>query len=421
METKILSSSGIPYYMYENRHLHSFCICLYVKAGALYENKEENGITHFFEHIVIRNINSIENGTLYAKLDQLGLTLNGTTYKEFVQFSISGAVSHFKEAATLFLKLFDPLILSDQEVDTERKRVIAEIRECEKKHSVDRKLEKTVWKDTSLQRTITGKKKRLEAIGLPELTRFRESFFSSNNMFFYLTGNISEEDLRFFDEALGWYSFKETQKKRRNKAQVPEAFFHRDGTIHYVKGKKPEVCIAFDLPAKNYTDAQLNLFFNLLFLGDYCPFYQELSEKTGYIYSYDDQMERYLNLGVMKVGYEVTAAKLEKALKKTIEIFKKMKDDPYSMEYVRAIFIDNADLCLDDVNDFNWDRAYECHILNENYPDIAAKKKAYESITQDDIKKMANEIFRRENMTVIIKGTYSKKKKETLEKLISEL
>ena len=45
-----------------------------LKAGSIYENSNNNGITHFLEHIVIRNINKICDGELYKVLDENGLT-----------------------------------------------------------------------------------------------------------------------------------------------------------------------------------------------------------------------------------------------------------------------------------------------------------------------------------------------------------
>ena len=36
-----LSAGGVPVYLYSNPCLHSFCLALYIKGGALYEKPEE--------------------------------------------------------------------------------------------------------------------------------------------------------------------------------------------------------------------------------------------------------------------------------------------------------------------------------------------------------------------------------------------
>lgn len=421
MEQLLKTKAGIPVYSYPNPHLHSFCLCLYVKAGSMYEKKRENGITHFFEHAVIRNVNRLMDGKLYQTLDKLGLSLNGATYKEFVHFSISGASVHFREAARIFLKLLKPLALSEDEIDTERKRILAEIREYDKKNSLEARTERTVWKGTSLKRSIAGKKKRLKKMGKRELRKFRRTFFDRKNLFFYLTGNCSGEDTSFFIKKLEQQAFFDETEGRQNLAPIPEAFFKRKGGPFLVKGNSTEVSFSFDVDVSRYSGAMLNLFYNMLFTGDYCPFYQELSEKTGYIYSYEDQFERYQNIGSLQLSYEVEADKFYKAFEKTVGIFCRLKKDGGNLEYVRALYLDNGDMALDDAEDFNWNRAYDCHIMNEPYPDIASKKKAYLKVTELDMARMAREIFQPENLTVVVKGKKKKLSRKRLKKMIRRL
>ncbi len=421
MERSFKTKAGIPVYSYLNPHLHSFCLCLYVKAGSMYEKKRENGITHFFEHVVIRNVNHLMEGELYQTLDRLGLSLNGATYKEFVHFSISGSSVHFREAARIFLRLLEPLALSEEEIDTERKRILAEIREYDKKKSLEARTERAVWKGTSLTRTIAGKKKRLKQMGKEELAEFRRTFFDGKNLFFYLTGNCREEDTAFFLQKLEQAAFFDRTGERRNLAPVPDCFFKRTGRPVLAEGSSTEVSFSFDVEADRYSGAMLNLFYNMLFTGDYCPVYQELSEKTGYIYSYGDQFERYQNIGSLQLNYEVAEDKLYKAFAKTMDIFCRLKRDGGNLEYVRAIYLDNGDMAMDDAEDFNWNRAYDCHIMEEDYPDLEAKKQAYGRVKESDMARMAGEIFRPENLTVVVRGRKKKLSEKRIRRLMRRL
>ncbi len=421
MEQSFKTTAGIPVYCYPNPHLHNFCLCLYVKAGPMYERKEENGITHFFEHVVIRNVNRLMGGELYQTLDRLGLTLNGATYKEFVHFSISGATAHFREAARIFLCLLEPLTLSEKEIDTERKRIYAEIREYDKRKSLEARTERAVWKGTSLTRTIAGKKKQLKRMKKEELENFRRTFFDYRNLFFYMTGNCSKEDTVYFLKELEkWNCFHEA-KIRQNIAPVPKCFFKRSQKPVLAEGNCTEVSFSFDVDVTRYSGAMLNLFYNMLFTGDYCPVYQELSEKTGYIYSYGDQFERYKNIGSLQLNYEVSSDKFYKAFERTIDIFRQLKKEGGSLEYVRAIYVDNSDMSMDDAGDFNWNRAYDCHIMEEDYPDLEAKKQAFLKVQESDMARMAGEIFRTENLTVVVKGRKKKLSEKRLEKFIKRL
>lgn len=78
-------------------------------------------------------------------------------------------------------------------------------------------------------------------------------------------------------------------------------------------------------------------------------------------------------------------------------------------------------MAMDDDTDFNWNRAYDCHILDEAYPDIETKKQAFLKVTEEDMAKMAREIFCPENITVVIKGNKKQISKKKIMKQIRRL
>ena len=129
MEYSLKSKNGVNIYVYKNPAHHGFYISLFVRSGSMYERGEEQGITHFLEHTLIRNVNRVYGGKLYSTLDSLGLEFNASTYSEMVQFYIYGAVEHFASGAEAITKIFEPVVLDKGEIDAERRRVKAEIRE----------------------------------------------------------------------------------------------------------------------------------------------------------------------------------------------------------------------------------------------------------------------------------------------------
>ena len=126
MEQSTIAKNGIPIYFYPNEHLHSFCLCLYIKAGSMYEPDEMNGATHLWEHMLFRKLNRIYQGDFYKALDKMGLVFSASAYKEFVQLRITGASKRFPEAARIMALVFAPNNLSAYEINMEKKRIKAE-------------------------------------------------------------------------------------------------------------------------------------------------------------------------------------------------------------------------------------------------------------------------------------------------------
>ena len=178
MEREHITPQGVSVFHDKNENIHSFCLCLYVRAGSLFETKENNGISHFFEHIVFKNIHYQMGENLYQTLDRCGLDFNASTYEEFIQFIITGAPAHFEEAAEILTGIFEPITLPEEVIDTERKRIKAEIREEDEESSLGYFTKKIAWKNTSLERTITGKKKTLDKIKGKQLRKFQKEVLS---------------------------------------------------------------------------------------------------------------------------------------------------------------------------------------------------------------------------------------------------
>ena len=129
-------SSGIPLYSFNNPGVNRFYLSLFLRAGSMFEEERESGITHFLEHILIRNVNEIMGGELYRILDRNGLDLNASTYSEMVQFYVTGAKEKLLLGAELLSKLLSPIILPPSEIDLERKRIKAEMRESDERGSL---------------------------------------------------------------------------------------------------------------------------------------------------------------------------------------------------------------------------------------------------------------------------------------------
>ncbi len=414
MEEKRMTKSGIPVYSYPNPAMHGFCLSLYVRAGSLYETDTQSGETHLIEHMVFRNINHRMQGEMYPMLDRCGLSFNAETYKEFVQFYIVGAKEHFSDAVTVFSHLFDPMILPRDQIVPEKMRIKSEIRESNEATSLDYFSDRMVWGNTSLARSILGRAGTLDKMGSTYLTRAAKRIFSKNNMFFYLTGAVSPSDLETFCAALS--TPVETEAEARdNTAPLPENFGNRPREIFVKNSDETVVRFSFDFDPQKYTNAELMLLYDILFYGECGKIYRELSDKTGLVYSFDPCLERYRNGGVLHLKYEVRPGNLERSVQIVCAILQGLKTGlTDELDYVRPLYLDNSGLLFDNSEEFNWNRAYEVHILDCPYPDHDARKEAFASVSKERISQLAREIFRTCNLTLAIKGRKKQVNRENL-------
>lgn len=422
MEHKITAKNGIDIYAYPNEHLHGFTICLYVRAGCLYETEEENGITHFWEHVVIRNINYLMGGELYRELDRLGLEFNACTYKEFVQFEISGARCHFCEGASLIARLFEPISLPAKEIDVERRRIKAEIRESDEESTLSFFTGQLIWEETALARTITGTYKNLDKIGKKVLAAAHQTYLSREHLFFYVTGGVGTAELQDLARHIESYQIGSSVELRNNMAPVPGGFFHRNAMTAIKNSADSVIRFSFDLDMTRHSLAEYILLYDILFDCENAKVHQELSEKLGYIYSFDPSLEQYSNVGNLAFQYEVKPGKLLDSVSRVVALLQELKAGiREELDYVRAAYIDNAELALDHAETFNWTQAYENHILNQGYTDLETRIQQYAQVTPEALTRLAREVFVPDRLIVTIKGKKEEKQEEAVRALVMKL
>ena len=413
MERVYTAKNGVKVYEYKNPSLHGFFISLYFRGGSMYEDEGELGITHFLEHVLVRNVNKLYSMKLYSELDRHGVEFNASTYSEMVQFYLSGASDKFSFAADAAVKLLSPIALDKAEVDAERRRIKAEIRENDDKNSISSLAAAEVYRDTSLKNSITGTFKSVDKITLKRLSDYRNVHFTSENLFFYLTGNYSEDDLEKFLEDIGSVPLAAPSGKiRDNSAPVCVDFQKRGAKVSVKNSDYTMVRFNFDVDTKKIIPPVTDLIYDNLFAGYNSPFFIKMSEERGLFYDISGSTERYCNIGTLYFSFEVKEKDIYEAVRGGVQILNAFKASALNVdECMKAGYTDNAYLLYDDARELNFTFAYDSHIMDLKYKSIEERKEAYKKITPQDIRGGACEIFKSDNLVLSVKG--NKKKIDT--------
>lgn len=422
MEKRLVTKNGVQIFGYKNPSLHGFFISLFARAGSMYESERDNGITHFLEHISIRNVNKLMDGALYSELDRQGVEFNASTYSEMVQFYVSGESGRFAFGAEILTRLFSPIILGKEEIDTERRRIKAEIREGDDKSSLLTFTNGIVHKGTSLARSITGTATGVSGITRKRLEEYRRSVFGSKNIFFYVTGNFSDADIRYLASLIEKYELSECGERRMNIAPLSEKHFTRSPEIEVKGSDFTMVRFTFDLDMTKVSVPETDLIYDMLLSGYNSRFFIEMSELRGLFYDISGAVERYTNAGELYFTYEVKNKDLISAVQMTVDILNDFKKKAHpSDELMKCGYVDNAYMLYDDAREFNFTMAYDNHIMNLGYASLDERRAAYERVTPEDVRRAACEIFKPQNLTLTIKGNKKKIDMAELRKIISAL
>lgn len=420
MQEQELYINGTRIYSLTNHDLHSFCLSLYIRAGSIFEDITENGISHLFEHTVFRNLkNKYEN--FYHVMAKRGIDFGGCTYKEFIKFTVTGPSYEFDFASDILCGVFDEIVLDPCAFASEKKRIKAEMRERDERNSLHYLFNKAVWHDTEAEKTILGYCSVIDRISLRKLNEFGRKILSRDNCFLYVTGNASDEDIGRLGRKVEALDISQTSSGLANTITLNRDFFHRDGNIKVKNGYWHYIKVGFDIDRKKYFGGIPDLLYDVLFIGEKSLVYEYLSENNPIIYSYDSTLEQYDNVGNMNYNFEVDSDKLNDAVGAIVELLGAVKIGRFDYESSLLSKLHCDELEWDNPENLNFSLAYYNHILDTVPYDRSDKYYGRYNVTKDEVVAAARDIFRPENMTVSVKGNKRKVDVGAIEEIMKTL
>jgi predicted Zn-dependent peptidase len=164
----------------------------FVKIGSAYESLEERGISHFLEHMLFKKNKYCSKMT--NKLDELGISYNAATSRDYTYYECHGNVSQTKQIIFLLFMIFTRPIFIDKDVNKER-LVIFEEMKGDKMSNKKQLFESTInqiynKRNENYSLPIIGTLETLNGINAKKLQSFFNTYYHYDNATFVVVGNI---------------------------------------------------------------------------------------------------------------------------------------------------------------------------------------------------------------------------------------
>ena len=100
-------TNGLTVVTVEMPHIHTMEVSMFVRAGLRFENEENNGISHFLEHMLFRgNRKYGDSISLNMEFENIGRDLRASTLGEYTQYGFSPHISQLKKGMEIFSDFF---------------------------------------------------------------------------------------------------------------------------------------------------------------------------------------------------------------------------------------------------------------------------------------------------------------------------
>ena len=405
-----------------------------VGVGSRQEKKKTRGITHFLEHLPFKGTKKYPTSLkLSSVLDAVGAEYNAFTGKEYTGFYVKSASEHLELGLDFLSQLIFHPLLEEEEIKKEKGVIIEEINMYE-----DQPMVKVMWDfetllygNTSLGWETLGTKETVAGFGRGDFSDYMKRWYCPGNMVIGIAGAIPQAQsvkrkVQSLFSTRSDFQGSPTEGRLKFEQQRPVL------AVKYKKTAQAHLCLGVRTFKRNNPDRYaLSLLATILGGNMSSRMFTEVREKRGLAYYIKTAGQSYIDNGYLVTRAGTDIRKTGEAIKVIQEEYQKVRGSTpkashlggqakfevreselkKAKEYVKGKLIlgledseEVASLYVDDL------------LLEGKIRTPEEILKAVDKVSIADIKKVAGEIFRPENLNMTVIGPF--KDKEKFEKLL---
>ncbi|GGD67921.1 M16 family metallopeptidase [Paenibacillus nasutitermitis] len=282
---------------------------IWVKTGSRNETPENNGVSHFIEHMLFKGTPRRSAKDIADLFDGIGGNVNAFTAKEYTCYFAKVLDQHLPIAVDALADMFFESEMDAGELSKEKNVILEEISMYEDTpdDKVHDEASRASYGDHPLAYSILGLEDRLNAMDGDSLRSYMRDHYRIDNTVISVAGNVEEGPLlELLEKQFGRF----TNKGTENALGVPA--FNGQYLFHKKKTEQNHICLSF--PGCSIADPQLYamiLLNNAMGGGMSSRLFQEIREKRGLAYSVYSYHTSYADSGLFTI-YAGTAPKQTK-------------------------------------------------------------------------------------------------------------
>ncbi len=399
---------------------NSVSLGIWVGVGGRYESKEENGISHFIEHIVFKGTKSRSCTQIKQAIEGVGGNLNAFTAEEFTTFLTKIPYKYFSRGLDVLSDMaLNPLL---EEKDIQREKIVI----CEEikmyldlpMHYVHFLLSQLLWPNHPMGRFLAGSIESVQKISKEKILQYHREHYFPRNIVITAAGNIEHKDII---EQCGRIFSNLQNKDRKN--FLPVANKQKESQFNFFSKQTAQSHLCLGFPSFPHSHPQhytLKILDIILGANMSSRLYQEVREKRGLVYEIGSQTQEFQDSGLFSISAGVENKNLEETIKVIKDELERIKDEEAEEEEIgraKEFFRGQLLLGLESTGNYMLAMGEELISLNRLFsPEEILKQ--IDKITTKDLKEVSRQIFKKEKLNLAVIGDTQSKDKEKIVKLL---
>jgi predicted Zn-dependent peptidase len=294
---KTILENGITILSQKMNHIESISLEIWVRTGSRYENKENNGISHFIEHMHFKGTNKRSAKTIAEEFDSIGGYLNAFTGQEFTAYVARVLKEHLPLSIDIMSDILLNSLYDDEKIENEKEVILQEIallNDTPDSLTVDN-IHKAAFPDQELGLNILGEHENVKKIDKKGLLNYHNQYYTGSNIIIVAAGNLEHDNL------VKLVSSNFNKLNKGNKNNFSPAVYQ--GGFNYVEKDLEQIHFCLGLKGSSYLDKDFytaELFSNILGGNNMSSrLYQKIREEYGLVYGVSSFNSSFQDTGML--------------------------------------------------------------------------------------------------------------------------
>ncbi len=387
------------------RTLRSVAVGVWMKRGSRHETPEQNGISHFIEHLLFKGTETRTAQDIALIVDSVGGQMDAFTTKEYTCFYFKVLDDHLDIAVDLLSDIVRHPKFLPEEVEKERKVIFEEIKMVEDTPDelVYDIFSESFWRGHPLGRPIQGTIPSVTAMQLDMLIRYFRDSYQPANLLITAAGNLDHE--RLADAIRGAFD-----PIRNTTRPVPIAPPRPTATI-VVREKKElgqlHLCLGVPCfgapPRRRYQEYVLN---TLLGGTMSSRLFQHIREERGLAYSVFSSVNSFLDSGNLLVYAATSPGSGREVVQLILDEFRLLKEGPVGdkeLKVAKDHLKGSLMLSLESSSSRMSNLARQEFYYGRQFT-VSEILEGIDSVTREDVLSLSREIFDPTQCTLAVLG-----------------
>jgi predicted Zn-dependent peptidase len=403
-------------------HLHTAVCGMFVKVGARFEAADDNGLSHFTEHMLFRGTERYSSSlALNTAVEELGSTLHAETGRDYSLFQLALEPELVHDAVALLGELLAKPRFDD--IELERALILEEINEDYDEEGVEINADDIargmVFGDHPLGQRIIGPRGNVERFALADVRRHFDAFYGARNANLCIAGPIVHGAI--VERAARALA----AMPAGTRVEVPSAPPRHIGPqLEHVKdaGSQTSLSVLFRaLPELDPAYVALVVLLRILDDGMSTRLHYMLADQKGLAYSIHASIEPLADTALFEIAGQTANAKVPALMRELFTVLDGLRQGqirPDELAKARTRYRYETLASIDDAAAMaGW---FGGTALYYEPPSLTQRLEQMATVTIDDLVQVARQVLAPEHLAVAAVGTLSRARLGELRSVIGD-